>query len=233
MPRETTLSLYDDAGRRLYITENERDALIWASSWADPPRRLLVLVLIHTGCRISEALALRPAQIDVAGCAIVFRSLKKRGGKTVFRSVPVPRSLIVDLVRSFTLDPHGGDQARLWPVTRNTGYRWVKAVMIAAKIPPGPHQSPKGLRHGYGVRGILSGVAVSELQVLMGHEDIATTSGYLRVVGPEKRAVASRMWRSPPLRWRRWLPPLMLMVGLADWRRRIKRFVRDGKHDDD
>ena len=65
-------------------------------------RRTFVLVLIHTGCRISEALALRPAQIDIRGRAIVFRTLKKRD-EAVFRTVPVPYTLIADLVRTFGL----------------------------------------------------------------------------------------------------------------------------------
>ena len=215
MSRESSLSLYDGLGRRKYVTEQERDALIWTASRANPVRRTFVLVLIHTGCRISEALALRPAQIDIRGRAIIFRTLKKRG-QIVFRTVPVPYTLIVDLVRTFGLDPQGGsDQGRLWPVTRNTAYRWVKDLMALAKIPPGPHCCPKGLRHGYGINALLSGVDLKQVSDLMGHADLSTTGIYASALGPEKRKIAKRMWRASPLQWRRWLPTLM--IGLPVW----------------
>ena len=183
--------------------------MIWAASKAAPERRALALVLIHTGCRISEALQLTPARIDIGGQAIIFRSLKKRGDKPVFRSVPVPRSLIAELVGTFRLDPRCLDERRLWSVTRNTAYLWIKDMMGAANIPPGPHCSPKGLRHGFGVHALLSGVSLNQLQRWMGHADIAVTSIYARAYGPEERRIARRMWRASPLAWRRWLPPLM------------------------
>ena len=183
--------------------------MIWAASKAAPERRALALVLIHTGCRISEALQLTPARIDIAGGAIIFRSLKKRGDKPVFRSVPVPRSLIAELVGTFRLDPRCLDERRLWAVTRNTAYLWIKDMMSAARIPPGPHCSPKGLRHGFGVHALLSGVSLNQLQRWMGHADIAVTSIYARAYGPEERRIARQMWRVSPLAWRRWLPPFM------------------------
>ena len=209
MGQDTTLSLYDGAGRRLYINERERDALMWAAAQAAPERRALALVLIHTGCRISEALALSPARIDVAGRAIIFRSLKKRSEKPVYRSVPVPRSLIAEIVGTFRLEPHTLSERRLWPVTRNTAYLWIKDMMAVAGIPPGPHRSPKGLRHGFGVHALLSGVSLNQLQRWMGHADIAVTSIYARAYGPEERRIARRMWRVSPFQWRRWLPVLM------------------------
>ena len=82
--------------------------------------------------------------------------------------------------------------------------------MALAKIPPGPHCCPKGLRHGYGVHALLSGVDLRQLSDLMGHADLSTTGIYTRALGPEQRKIARRMWRASPLQWRRWLPPLMI-----------------------
>ena len=43
----------------------------------------------------------------------------------------------------------------LWPWSRMTAWRHVTAVMAtAADIPAGPHRSPKGLHHGFGVHAI-------------------------------------------------------------------------------
>ena len=204
--------------------------MIWAASKADPVRRSFALVLIHTGCRISEALALRPSQIDIAGRAIIFRTLKKRSEKPVFRSVPVPLSLIAELIRTFSINPHNPGQQRIWPVTRNTAYLWIKDLMSVAGIPPGPHCSPKGLRHGFGVHALLSGVSLNQLQRWMGHADIAVTSVYARAYGPEERRIASRMWRVSPFQWRRWLPPLI--IGLAMWGEFILRRLKTRKPDE-
>ena len=43
----------------------------------------------------------------------------------------------------------GHAESPLWPWARNTAWRQVKAVMLAADIPDGPHRTAKGLRHGY------------------------------------------------------------------------------------
>ncbi len=54
--------------------------------------------------------------------------------------------------------------------------------------------SPKGLRHGFGVHAVLSGVPLTMIQKWLGHANIATTAIYLDVLGPEERAIAERMW---------------------------------------
>ena len=56
--------------------------------------------MLHTtGCRVSEALALTPERVDLAGRAVVLETLKKRR-QGVFRAVPVPAGLLdqLDLV---------------------------------------------------------------------------------------------------------------------------------------
>ncbi len=157
--------LHDGRGRRLYLTGDERAAFLAAAAKAPRPVRTFCGVLAHTGCRVSEALQLTPRRVDLAGRALVFESLKKRR-KGVFRAVPVPPGLLdqLDLV-------HGVSEARrrgegqldkpLWPWTRGHAWRRVKAVMRAAGVGDGPHATAKGLRHGYGVHAIGSGVPLN------------------------------------------------------------------------
>src|SRR4029434_1040346 len=64
-PMSDTIQLYDAHGRRLYLSAAERDAFLDAATHADRPIRTLCSVLYYTGCRISEALALRPRPIDL------------------------------------------------------------------------------------------------------------------------------------------------------------------------
>ena len=58
--------------------------------------RTFVGVLLHTGCCISETLALTADRVDLREGVIVFESLKKRK-RGVYRAVPVPPKLLDEL----------------------------------------------------------------------------------------------------------------------------------------
>jgi len=82
----------------------------------------------------------------------------------------------------------------VWPWSRMTAFRRVKEVLDAAGIAEGPHRCPKGLRHGYGVHAISSGVPLNTLSELMGHASLEVTAIYTNAMGAEKRAIVARMW---------------------------------------
>lgn len=185
-------SLYSPCGRRKYLNADERRRFL-AAATAFPRQEVgtLCLVLAHTGCRLSEALALTPAALTDGVVAI--RCLKKRNGRIVFREVPVPPGLAESLRSAHDLKM--GDAAgRLWPWSRSRAWRLVKAVMQAAGVADGPHAVPKGLRHGFGIHAIRSGVPLPLVQRWLGHADLATTAIYLQAVGNEEREFAARMW---------------------------------------
>ena len=109
----------------------------------------------------------------------MFESLKKRR-KGVYRAVPVPPGLLdaLDLVHGVREAQRRGKgyvDRPLWSWARNTAWRHIKAVMEAAGIPEGPHRSPKGLRHGFGVHAISSGVPLNMLSKWMGHATLEVT----------------------------------------------------------
>jgi integrase len=81
----------------------------------------------------------------------------------------------------------GHSDRPLWPSARNTAWRHVKAMMDVAGIPDGPHRSPKGLRHGYGVHAISSGVPPNMLSKWMGHATLEVTAIYANALGAEDR----------------------------------------------
>ena len=78
-------------------------------------------------------------------------------------------------------------------VSRVSAYRWVKRVMVKAAI-HGPQATAKGLRHGYGIHAVRSGVQLNMLQKWMGHASIPTTAIYANAVGREELEIADRMW---------------------------------------
>jgi integrase len=60
--------------------------------------------------------------------------------------------------------------------------------------PGRPHRCPKGLRHGYGVHAIGSGVPLNMLCKWMGHASMEVTAIYANALGAEEQGIAARMW---------------------------------------
>lgn len=65
---------------------------------------------------------------------------------------------------------------------------------LTAGIADGPHRSPKGLRHGYGVHAIGSNVPLNMLRKWMGHASLEVTAIYANALGAEEQGIAARMW---------------------------------------
>lgn len=192
------MQIYDDQGQRLYFTAEERAAFLAAAAKAERPVRSFCAVLHYTGCRISEALALTPARIDLSGKVIVFESLKKRK-KGVFRNVPIPPELLdsLDMIHGIREAQRRGrprNQQLLWPWVRMTAYRKVMGVIVQAGIAEGPHASPKGLRHGFGIAAVSKGIPLNMVQKWLGHAQLSTTAIYANAVGAEEQNIAARMW---------------------------------------
>lgn len=192
------MRLLDGQGRRLYFTDEEREAFLTTIRTAPREVRCFCGVLHYTGCRISEALALTPKAVDLSSRFIVFESLKKRR-RGVFRPVPVPPELldVLDMVYGVReIQNKGGTplNAKLWRWSRMTAYRRVQEIIEAAGIAKGPHACPKGLRHGFGVAAVSKGVALNMVQKWLGHAQLSTTAIYANAVGEEEQHIAARMW---------------------------------------
>lgn len=181
-------SAYDRDGRRKYLTRVESENFLRQVVQLSKPEALFCLILYYTGCRISEALSLRRDGIDFQMNVVRIRCLKKRG-RVVIRRVPIPEFLTNELVSSET----ALGSERLWQFSRTTGWRIIKEAMQKAQI-TGIHASPKGLRHGFGVRGALQQIPLNLIQCWMGHADLATTAIYLAVRDEEERLLIKRTW---------------------------------------
>lgn len=184
------MQLYDRAGQRKYLTPTERQEFLRAAESAPRHVRTFCATLAHTGCRISEALALTAARVDVGAGVLVFESLKKRR-KGIYRAVPVPPALLKTLEAVHDLVALG--EGRLWDWSRTTGWRRVREVMDAAAI-RGLCASPKGVRHGFGIKAVTSEVPLNMTQKWLGHARLATTAIYTDAIGPEEQKIAERMW---------------------------------------
>ncbi len=189
--------LYDQSGHRKYLTPSEREAFLKAADAASREVRTFCAMLTYTGCRISEALNLTADRVDLEAGAIVFETLKKRR-RGVYRPVPVPPVFLdtLNMVHDLRTAQKGkgrGQGVRLWEWSRPTAWRRVCEVMEAAGI-AGVHATPKGLRHGFGIKAVTSGVPLNALQKWLGHAQLSTTSIYADATGPEAQQLAEKMW---------------------------------------
>jgi integrase/recombinase XerD len=195
------MQIIDKNGQRLYLTESEREAFFKAANQAKREIRTFCMVLAYTGCRISEVLSLTGKSIDFGQKAIIVETLKKRT-KGQYRVIPVPESLLDTLnmvhgLQDASKGKKGQLDALLWDWSRMTAYRHVMAVMNQAHIPDGPHKSPKGLRHSFGVIAVTNGIPLNMVSKWMGHASLEITSIYANALGEEQRAIAARMWKAP------------------------------------
>ena len=176
----------DGAGCRKYANGAERRRFLAAADREAPELRAFLYVLAYTGCRVSEALALKRDHLDTDANAITFQTLKRR--RVAFRTVPVPASVAAMFARlKVQSDGH------LWPMHRVTAWRHVKRIMAIVDI-RGPMACCRGLRHGFGINAAISHVPPNLIQRWMGHASANTTAIYLDAVGAEERRFAKRMW---------------------------------------
>ncbi len=208
MHREITAcgSLYSASGHRKYINFDERQRFIDAARrWPNPKVASLCLVLAYSGCRISEALGLTEGNVAMRSDLIAIRSLKKRKRVIVVREVPIPPVCMGVLRRVHRLTGDRPDLP-LWTWSRSRAWQLVKAVMKQAQIGPGVHASPKGLRHGFGLHAVRSGVPLNLIQRWLGHASMTTTAIYLQAMGAEEHELAARMWTRTEMRTTRLQP---------------------------
>jgi len=183
------MRIYDQQGKRLYLSREERYAFLEAAKQESPEARLFCHVLHDTGCRPSEALALTASGVQLTEGTITFRTLKNRTHdgrgrlkQPQYRAVPVSSRLAESLDLVFNIRQRQGEKKEggtLWPMSRPTAYRLVKRVMARANI-AGPQATGKGLRHGFGVTMVTATkpLPIHILAKAIGHSSTKTTEIY-------------------------------------------------------
>ena len=194
------MQLFTSDGQRKYMTATERDKFKAAAlELEDKSVRMLCLMLLYTGCRISEGLNVMIRSIDYEAQAVTFESLKKRR-RGIFRQVPLPSGYLddLDLVFEITKKQKRSKTAkalteRLWPVSRATASRKIDDVMQAAGL-SGIQATPKGLRHSFAIHCLEKQIPLNLISRWMGHSSMATTAIYANAIGQEERSIAERLW---------------------------------------
>ncbi|WP_293617378.1 tyrosine-type recombinase/integrase [Ponticaulis sp.] len=188
---ETEDGIYTTTGERKYLTVSERERFVEEASKEDLATFAFCLLLCLTGCRVSEALALKVTHIDRELRCVRYLTLKRRS-KVVWRSVPIPNQLVETLVRLPV-----AEDGKVFQFSRSTAWRRVVMIMERAGI-AGAQACPRGLRHYFGVFADSQGIPQPVLQRWMGHAKLESTAIYRQAVGEEEQSLAERLcWLMP------------------------------------
>jgi integrase len=198
-----TTRLFDEQGRRLFFNHEERAAFLKAADKAVDTRRTFCGLLHDTGCNLTEALTLTPAQIDFAARTVILQGTTPRGTTS---SAPSPSStpllrFSTRRITSAALKPPRRRICLFWPQDIKTMREKVNRVIRAAGIAGGPHAQPKGIRYGFLVDAIRCGIILTRAEKWMGYSHTNSLGHYVdqlaqyapELVGDE-RGDASLMW---------------------------------------
>jgi integrase/recombinase XerD len=150
-----------------------------------PARRMLLQTLYATGLRVSEACALRLADIDSAADRMCIRVVHGKGGKD--RYTLLSRTLLT-LLRRYAR----AYQPREWLFVDHRGTRPIR-IQTAQRAYQGArhraHLAKQGgihtLRHCFATHLLEGGIDLHTIQKLLGHGHIGTTGRYLHLIGPQ------------------------------------------------
>ena len=164
-----------------------------------PKHKALLLTLYGAGLRISEALGLRPGDVDAARMFIHVRGGK--GGKD--RLVKLSPQLLI-VLRDYWRQcrpPSGGwlfpqDRRPERAMDAGTAERIVARAARRAGI--ARRVSPHTLRHSYATHLLEAGVDLRSIQMLLGHANLKTTARYTHVSERHLRSVVSPLDRLYP-----------------------------------
>lgn len=158
-----------------------------------PRHKALLMTLYGAGLRVSEALGLKPADVDGRRMLIHVRGGK--GNKD--RMVKLSTQLLAALRASWRARPAGDPGVWLFPqvslpdraMEAGTAARIVSRAARRAGI--AKRVTPHTLRHSYATHLLDAGVDLRTIQLLLGHTSLKTTSLYMHVSQARLRAAGS------------------------------------------
>lgn len=175
-----------------YPSKDEVQRMIEA---AETPRdRMLLVVLWHTGARISEAIKVRKS--DLYDDYLRLTNLKQKK-KAAQKAVYISRDFVAEF-RAYTadLDPTGylfpSPKIPGRPIGRQYAWSIVKHIsekcgVMRPKLGGVSFAWPHSFRHGNAVHQLRSGVPIKIVKEQLGHSSLLTTELYSRLSAEDKK----------------------------------------------
>ena len=145
------------------VKQEEFISLMKRTRKNDKQAKLAFLLAFGSGMRLSETLNVKPDDIDENRKSILIREGK--GAKD--RVVPLPKGWRTEM--------------KSWLPIKKTDRsleRNFKTAARRAKL--NPLYTFHSLRHGFATRCLESGVPINQVQLLLGHSNVSTTSIYIQ-----------------------------------------------------
>jgi site-specific recombinase XerD len=151
-----------------------------------PRDQALVLVLLDTGIRASECVALMGADVDLKTGAVKIRAGKGEKDRLVYLG---SRSIRL-LLKYYIHRGQPGPADPIWlaervPHARLTYTGLAQACSRLGEVAQIPHCTAHTFRRTFALGCLRNGMNIYALQRLMGHEDISTLKPYLAMLGTD------------------------------------------------
>jgi len=185
------------------LTDDEVRALLKVCSTRAPTgirNRALIVALYRGGLRISEALALKPKDLDRKAGTV--RVLQGKGGKDRTIGFDSTAFAMIEqwLDRRAALRINGRHRLFCTLDGKPLKTAYVRALLprLAAKAGIEKRVHAHGLRHTHAAELAREGVPMNVIQAQLGHTNIATTSRYLAHIAPAEviRVMQGREWEA-------------------------------------
>lgn len=158
-----------------------------------PTHKALLMTLYGAGLRVSEALALRPADIDSGRMLIHVRGGKGNKDRMVKRS----QRLLAALREAWRFRPASDPATWIFPQRGNPGCAMASGTALriveraARRAGIARRVTPHTLRHSDATHLLDAGVDLRTIQLLLGHNNLKTTSLYVHVSAARLHSAAS------------------------------------------
>lgn len=175
-----------------YISKEETELLL--EKVKNPKYRCIILIMLDCGARVSEALKLKLKHFDFQKRLVTIKSLKKRSGKTIVRTLPISDRLYraIALYLEKSKIPINEADNYLFPSYTAQGYLCRKTVWRVLKS-YGKKLSinnlhPHTLRHTFATHHLNNGTKLEEIKTMLGHSSYDTTLIYASIPTDQLRS---------------------------------------------
>ena len=148
--------------------------------------RALLVVLWRAGLRVSEALALRPSDLDVEAEELTVLSGKGKKRRTVRLDSGAMAEVLRWVDRRDSLDLNGHRPLFCTLQGGKLSAVYVRALLkrLAAQAGVEKRVNPHALRHTFASELVREGYSMPDIRDALGHSSLATTDTYLRELTP-------------------------------------------------
>lgn len=148
--------------------------------------KVLVLIMIDAGLRVSEVIDLRYSDFDFKRELIIIRSLKKRKNHNKTRKVPISKRLYQVLAEYLSTKTNLKGDDYLFPSPKDPSKHIIrftvnKHLLALNKSLGFENLHPHQLRHTFGTNHIAAGTPLENIKTMLGHEKYDTTLIYAQI----------------------------------------------------